>query len=91
MNMNLSKLQEIVKDREIWPAAVHVVTKSQTQLSDWTFPHESAMHFNRNTTESMLHPPQRHMRDGSTCPITGGSLSSLDQFLHCKVHVTNCN
>ena len=30
----LSKLQEIVKDREAWGAAVHGVTKSQTQLSD---------------------------------------------------------
>ena len=33
MGMNLSKLQEIVKDREAWYAAVHGVTKSQTQLS----------------------------------------------------------
>ena len=30
MNMNLGKLQEIVKDREAWCAAVHGVTKSQT-------------------------------------------------------------
>ena len=36
MDMNLSKLQEIVKDRESWCAAVHRVTRSQTQLSDWT-------------------------------------------------------
>ena len=34
MNLNLSKLQEIVKDREAWHAAVHGVEKSQTQLSD---------------------------------------------------------
>ena len=33
MDMNLSKLQEIVKDREAWHAAVHRVTKSQTRLS----------------------------------------------------------
>ena len=34
MDMNLSKLQEIVKDRDAWCATVHGVTKSQTQLSD---------------------------------------------------------
>ena len=34
MDMSLSTLQEIVKDRGVWCAAVHGVTKSQTQLSD---------------------------------------------------------
>ena len=34
MGMNLSKLQEVVKDREAWYAAVLGVTKSWTQLSD---------------------------------------------------------
>ena len=34
MDMSLSKLQEILKDREAWSAAVHRVTKSQTRLSD---------------------------------------------------------
>ena len=36
INVSLSKLREIVKDREAWCAAVHGVSKSQTQLSDWT-------------------------------------------------------
>ena len=36
MDMNLNKLQVMVKDRKAWCAAVHGVTKSWTQLSDWT-------------------------------------------------------
>ena len=39
MDMSLSKLQELVKDRESWRATVHGVTKSQARLSDWTEAH----------------------------------------------------
>ena len=36
MDMSLSKLREVVMDREAWRAVIHGVTKSQTRLSDWT-------------------------------------------------------
>ena len=36
MDMSLSRLQELLMDREAWRAVVHRVTKSQTRLSDWT-------------------------------------------------------
>ena len=36
MAMSLSKFQELVMHREAWRAAIHVVTKSQTRLSNWT-------------------------------------------------------
>ena len=36
MDISLTKLREMVQDREAWHAAVHRVTKSETQLSNWT-------------------------------------------------------
>ena len=40
MNMSLSKLLEMVNDREAWCASVHGVTKSRTRLSDWASTHK---------------------------------------------------
>ena len=45
MDVNLSKLQEIVKDREGWSAKVHGVTKSQTWLGNWTKVNVLGIHY----------------------------------------------
>ena len=54
MDMNLRKLREIVKDREDWHAAVHEVTKSWTQLSDWTTTTKREQGFNERDRSDLF-------------------------------------
>ena len=51
MDMSLSKLQEMVKDKEAWGTEVHWVTKSQTWLRDWTTT-------NKSSRISLTHAPR---------------------------------
>ena len=54
MDMTLSKLREMVKDRGVWRAAVHGVANSQTQLSDSTTTTKSRGMFNNHSIVGLL-------------------------------------
>jgi len=58
MDMSLSKLREIVKDREAWRAAVRGVAKSQTHLSDGTTTCEVFCHMLRTEISHSLSLPR---------------------------------
>ena len=68
-DMSLSKLREIVKDREVWHAVVQGVTKGQTWLRDWTTTWVT-VHQHPGNREEKLPPPNRdsHMLQQQLCP-----------------------
>ena len=51
MNMSLGELRVLVMDREAWCAVIHGVTRSRTQLSDWTELTEPKKHMLPDSTE----------------------------------------
>ena len=57
-NMGLGRLQQLVMDREAWCAAVHGVTKSRTQLSDFSF----TFYFHELEKEMATHSRDRAWR-----------------------------
>ena len=78
MDVNVSQLQEMVKDREAWHAAVHGVRKSQTQLSDCIT--TERLHLPRSHSREVV-APERHpdLQTQSLLPLTPPCPMSLVQ------------
>ena len=93
MDMSLSKLQEMVKDRESWHAAVHgFFTKSRTWLSDWTTTIHYSIIFSAHKLQSSTFSNSNHLlRELNTCSKLEDKRKSLiSYFFSCCSVVQSC-
>ena len=87
MDMSVSKLWQLVMNREAWPGAVHGFAKSLTQLSDWTELIQFSYILETNCTYIDLHPEEKSViyTYTHTCFIRSAhfSLFLLQGYLNC--------
>ena len=78
MDLGLGRLQQLVMDREAWHAAVHGVTKTQTQLSGWT---ELILAFALNQHNAYLFTSLYDLAKKNACSIATGVVILWQQIL----------